>query len=96
QVTHRSSGSVTLDATLACAGMVVLSEAYAPGWTATIDGGPAEIREVDGPLRGVATPAGKHRIQMRYRPRSVIWGAILTLAGLAGICVLGLRARAGR
>jgi hypothetical protein len=91
QVTHRSSGSVTLDATLACDGMVVLSDAYAPGWTVTVDGNPAGILEVDGPLRGVLTPAGKHQILMRYRPRSVVWGAILTFAGLIGICALGVR-----
>jgi Bacterial membrane protein YfhO len=97
QVARRTSGSVTLDATLACDGMVVVSDSYAPGWTATIDSRDAKIREVDGALRGVVTPAGKHRIEMTYRPGSAVWGAMLTLAGLIGMCAVGVRnARAAR
>ena len=95
QVARHTSGSIALDATLACDGMLVISESYAPGWMATIDGRRAEIRQVDGALRGIVAPSGKHRIQMSYRPRSAIWGAILTLAGIVGICALAL-VRAGQ
>jgi hypothetical protein len=90
RITRRSSGSLDMDATLACSGMAVLSESYTPGWTATVDGKPAEIREVYGAFRGVAAPGGQHRIQMRYRPFSVMAGAILTLLGVIGISILGI------
>ncbi len=93
RITRHSSGSLDMEAALACSGMVVLSESYAPGWSATVDGRPAEIREVYGAFRGVAVPGGAHKIQMRYRPRSVTIGAILTLLGMIGICLLGLRWR---
>ncbi len=89
RITRRSSGSLDLDATLACNGMVVLSESYVPGWSATMDGRPVEIREVYGALRGVAVPQGTHHIRMKYRPLSVILGAGFTLAGVIGICGLG-------
>lgn len=89
QVARHSSGSVELDATLACRGLVVLSETYAPGWVATVDGRPAQILEVDGALRGVAAPSGTHRIQMRYRPWSSILGALFSAAGVLGIGMLG-------
>ena len=95
QVARHTSGSIALDATLACDGMVVVSESYAPGWIATVDSRRVEIREVDGALRGIVVPGGKHRIRMSYRPRSVVWGAILTLAGILGICALAF-AKAGR
>jgi hypothetical protein len=88
--TGRTSESLTLDAQLACNGMVVISDTYFPGWKVTIDGVPSEIREVYGALRGVAVSQGRHRIRMWYRPGSVIAGAMLTLAGLIGICALAL------
>ncbi len=88
--TGRTSQSLTLDANLGCAGMVVISETYFPGWKVTIDGVPSEIHEVYGALRGVVVPQGLHRIRMRYRPGSVIAGAWLSLAGLIGICAIGL------
>ncbi len=96
RVVQRTSVSLTLDATLACNGMVVMSETYAPGWTAKVDRKPVQIREVYGALRGVAVPGGTHRIEMKYRPRSVWWGAFFTLAGVLGICALGVWERKRR
>jgi membrane protein YfhO len=96
RVTRRTSGSLTLDATLACSGMVVMSETYAPGWIATVDGRPVQIREVYGALRGVAVPGGRHLIQMDYRPWPVLWGVGLTLGGALGICALGVWERRRR
>ena len=96
RITQRTSGSLTLDATLACNGMVVISETFAPGWTAAVDGKPVQIYQVYGALRGVPVAGGSHRIQMNYRPGSVTWGASLTLLGLVGICVVGVWERKRR
>lgn len=96
RIARRSSGSLDLDAQLGCNGMVVLSESYVPGWSVTVDGRPGQIREVYGAFRGLAVPGGQHQIRMRYRPLSVILGAILTLAGVIGICALGLVERKRR
>jgi len=93
QYVSRNPQSYTLQAQVACAGMLIVSESYTPGWKATIDGKPAEIRRVYGALRGVVVPQGAHRIRMRYRPTSVIFGAALTLTGVLGICILGLLER---
>lgn len=95
QVARHTSGSIALDAELACDGMVIVSESDAPGWIATIDGRREEIREVDGALRGIVVPGGRHRIHLSYRPRTVVWGAILTFLGITGICALAF-AKAGR
>jgi hypothetical protein len=39
---------------------------------------------VNAAMRGVLVPAGPHILTMRYRPSSVIWGAVLTLVGILG------------
>ena len=93
EVTRRDTASVLIQAELRCTGMVVLNDAYYPGWVATVDGQPSRIYEADGIVRGVVVPAGKHRLEMRYRPKSVYWGAALTGLGLLGACLL---ARYGR
>lgn len=74
---------VTINASLACPGMVILSDTFYPGWRATVDGKSAAIEEADGIFRGVKVPAGDHVIDMKYRPVSVIGGAVLSL--LAGV-----------
>ncbi len=71
---------VRIDAELRCRGLVVLTDAWYPGWKATVDGSAAPILEVDGGVRGVVVERGRHRMEMKYRPRSVMWGAALTLA----------------
>ncbi|HWR50682.1 MAG TPA: YfhO family protein [Bryobacteraceae bacterium] len=86
----RSSGRLNIVADLACKGMVVVSDNYFPGWKATVDGKPAEIHAAYLSLRGVVVPAGHHRIDMRYRPASVIAGAMLTALGLLLAAALSL------
>ena len=62
----------------ACRALVIIADTYFPGWKATVDGKPVEILEVDSALRGIVVDKGAHRITMRYRPTSVIAGAIVT------------------
>jgi hypothetical protein len=83
-VYERPAGdTVIVKTTLACKGMVVVSDTYFAGWIADVDGASAEIYEVNAAMRGVVVPAGKHLITMRYRPTSVYLGAFLTLIGIA-------------
>jgi hypothetical protein len=87
-LTERLPGRVKIDVNLHCRGMVILSDTYFPGWVATVDAQPATIYEAYGFLRGVVVDGGRHRIEMRYRPKSVYWGAALSLIGLLGACLL--------
>ena len=66
-------------------GLLVLSEIYAPGWHATVNGQPAQIREVDGALRGIVVGSGDNKITLRYLPASVLAGALLTACAFVGI-----------
>ena len=47
---------------------LVLSEAWYPGWRATVDGKPAEIYRTDIAFRGMPVPRGKHRVRMEFHP----------------------------
>ncbi|MDX2167739.1 MAG: YfhO family protein [Deltaproteobacteria bacterium] len=80
------------------AAMLVLSETFYPGWRATLDGAAVPIVRVNGVLRGVALPAGEHRVRFDYRPRALAIGAAVsgtTLLALAGLCVWRLRGGGG-
>ena len=52
-------------------GIVVFSEIYYPGWTATIDGHLAELGRVNYVLRALRIPAGKHEVVLSFKPASV-------------------------
>lgn len=74
-----------------CPALLVDSAAYYPGWRARIDGRAGEILQVDGALRGVPIPAGRHTVEFYYRPTSVISGVALTLIGIVLVFLLALR-----
>ncbi len=65
---------VKLDVTCPARCYLVLADLYLPGWQATIDGSPAEIYRTDAVVRGIFVPGGPHRVEFRYRPRSVVIG----------------------
>jgi hypothetical protein len=70
--------------------LLVVSELFYPGWEATVDGRPERIRLTDYLLRGVAVPAGRHRVEMRYRATAARRGAFVsafTLLLIAGLVV---------
>src|SRR5262245_51357902 len=62
---------------------VVIADAWWPGWSADLDGVATAIRRVDHSLRGVAVPAGSHRLRMRFVPEGWATGVALTRGGLA-------------
>jgi uncharacterized membrane protein YfhO len=82
---------------LSQAGWLILSDAYYPGWQATIDGAPTEIHLANGAFRAISFPEGTHTVEFRYQPRSVLVGSIVSLASLLviviGLTITSLRSR---
>jgi hypothetical protein len=66
--------------------VLVFTDRLYPGWSARIDGQPAEMRLVNFFARGVLIPAGQHTIDFVYSPLSV-WGA-LAIAGITMLAFL--------
>ena len=69
-------------------GVLVVTDAWFPGWTATVDGKPVEILRADLALRAVPVPSGPSRVRMDYLPASFTLGA--GVSGLALLALLGL------
>ena len=91
RIAARTAKRVEVEAIMACRGMVVLGDVFFPGWHAKVDGRAATVHEAYGFLRGVVVERGRHRVEMVYRPASVILGGVLTAIGLIGVAVLALR-----
>ncbi|MBI3282257.1 MAG: hypothetical protein HYZ57_20755 [Acidobacteria bacterium] len=82
RLVSQETSRVTIVASMACRGMVILADTYFPGWQARIDGEPARLYAPFGVLRGVVVERGDHLIDMEYRPRSVLAGGIASGIGL--------------
>ena len=67
-------------------GVLVFSEIYYPGWTATVDGKPAELGRVNYILRALQLAPGKHEVVLDFHPATV--KATETVASVAGIVLL--------
>ena len=87
---------VEVEAQLAAPGLVVLADAYYPGWEAAVDGAAAPIVATNHLFRGVHVPAGRHRIRFRYAPATLPIGALASLGALTAIVILIRRDRQGR
>ena len=69
-------------------GFAVLSVPYDEGWSATVNGQPARIYEVNGGLSGIAVPAGGAEIQMTFTPKGLKKGIVVS--GIGVLLVLGI------
>jgi uncharacterized membrane protein YfhO len=65
-----------------CRGMVVLADAWFPGWKAFVDGKPARIYRAYNLVRAVVVDGGDHEVIMLYRPASVFIGAFMAVLGV--------------
>lgn len=80
-------------------GFAVFSDIYYPaGWNVYIDGKKDEIIRVNYLLRGVKIPAGEHKIEMKFEPRSYYlgnaitrWSSILMMLILVGAIAFEIR-----
>ncbi len=76
----------------AARGVVVLSDAYAPGWQAQVDGAMMPLARANGVFRAVAVGPGLHKVQFTYRPQSFTIGVFISVSALAILVVLVLLA----
>lgn len=73
--------------------ILVLTDTYYPGWSATLNGKQVPIFPVNIQHMGVAIPQGDHVVRFRYTPTSFVvgaWISAITLIFLMGLWVFPL------
>jgi uncharacterized membrane protein YfhO len=84
KVMARKPGEYLLEAENDADAFLVLSEAYYPGWSAEVDGKPAEVLPANHLIQAVRLPPGKHAVRFAYRSRFLGVGvAVALLAALS-------------
>lgn len=82
---ERGPGWLRIDAASSGETLLIINEAFWPGWRATVDGHPVEIMCADALVRAVRWPPGTHRLEMNYDPQEVRLGLILSALGIAAM-----------
>jgi hypothetical protein len=69
--------------------LLVVNERFDPDFRASIDGAAVAMFPVNGLVRGVVVPKGRHRVHMEYRVPNAIWLAVgLAVAGVLAALVV--------
>ena len=84
---------VRLEAETSGPGFVVLLDTHGRGWRATVDGQPAEVLRANLTFRAVRVAAGRHSIEMVYRPPGMLPGLAAGALSLALLLTLLARSR---
>lgn len=66
-------------------GLLLLNDAYFPGWKAFVDGIETKIYRADFNLRAIAVSEGEHKITFFYQPFSFKLGLLISLGSLGVI-----------
>ena len=92
-MTDYEPNRISYDVSSETGGVLVFSEIYYPGWTATVDGKDAPVGRANYLLRAVNLEPGSHEVVLSFFPRSVkitesiAWTAYLLLLGAIGIAI---------
>ena len=85
-ITSYEPNHLTYDVNTGKGGVLVFSEIYYPGWTATVDGEPAELGRVNYILRALNVQPGRHQVELAFFPKSV--NTTETIAYIAYVLLL--------
>ena len=71
KITSYEPNDLTYDVRSDKGGVLVFSEIYYPGWTATVDGKPVEVGRVNYVLRAIQVAPGNHKVELTFFPKSI-------------------------
>lgn len=90
---ERRMDRLAFETEAAAPGLLVLAEAYDRGWRARVDGAPAPLFRANALFRAVPVAAGRHRVELAYRPAAVAWGAGVSAGSLVAAIALACAGR---
>jgi hypothetical protein len=82
--------TIGVEAEVTRPGVLVLNEMAARGWRARVDGQPAPVIPINIAHGGVWLEPGRHTVEFAFRPRGVVLGGAMSLAGLTAMLVLAV------
>ena len=88
KMTQYKPNNLTYEVKSSKGGIIVFSEIYYPGWTATIDGQKAELGRVDYILRALQVKPGNHKIVLDFHPASLKMTETVAYVGYALLALL--------
>jgi hypothetical protein len=68
--------------------ILVVNSEFFPGWKAYVDNRRTSIFRANYLFQGIQLPSGKHLVEFRYRPDSLLIGSILSLIGIVAVFIL--------
>ncbi|MGO9600356.1 MAG: YfhO family protein [Isosphaeraceae bacterium] len=97
QIIHDTPNTVTAEVETVLSGYLVLTDTWYPGWSASVDGVPAEVLHANLAFRAVALPApGMHKVVFTYYPRGLRLGLAISLMTALATTIVALRVQAER
>jgi hypothetical protein len=100
RVVQYDAERIEIDVNASRDGYLILTDAFYPGWTASIDGQPAPIFQADVLFRAVAVEAGQSVVTFRYAPTwlpgAFVAGGAAWLIAAAFVVAAFLRGRNAR
>lgn len=77
-----SPGYLSLESNAPSRQVLVTTESYHDGWIAAVDGRVVPVVRVDGDFLGCVIDAGTHTVDLRFRPRNLQLGRMISFGGL--------------
>ncbi len=86
---REDNGRIGLETDSAADQFLVVTTTYFPGWKANVDGQGVPVYRVNGSFMAIPVPAGRHEVQLYYRPTLIVslWALnLVVVIGLSGYC----------
>lgn len=87
KITHYDSRRIDIKVMTPYNGMLVLSDMYHPGWSATVNGQEKKIYQTNYLFRGLYLGKGEHEISFSYYPKSFYTGLWFAIGSLLSLLV---------
>jgi uncharacterized membrane protein YfhO len=88
RITHMDNRKVTVEADSPQGGILVLSDSYYPEWHVYVDGQEREMLRANYNFRGVELEPGAHTVEFVFKPSSLYYGILISVAGLLLLLLL--------
>jgi hypothetical protein len=87
------SGSLEVEVESPAPALLTIAQSASPGWNATVNGHTTLLWTANHAFQALEVPAGRSRVRLVYRERTLGWGAAISLAGFMGCLALWWRTR---